>query len=123
MFDCVLPTRNARNGTVFTRDGRVVLRNAVHQGDFGPLDAGCGCSTCRGTTRAYLRHLFLSGEMLGPMLATRHNLHFYADVTREARSAIVRGEFESWRASFVDRFERGDASRVRQNEINQRRTS
>jgi queuine tRNA-ribosyltransferase len=123
MFDCVLPTRNARNGTVFTRDGRVVLRNAVHQGDFGPLDAECGCGTCRRTTRAYLRHLFLSGEMLGPMLATRHNLHFYADVMREARAAIVRGEFASWRASFVERFERGDASRVRQNEQNQRRIS
>jgi queuine tRNA-ribosyltransferase len=123
LFDCVLPTRNARNGTVFTRDGRIVLRNAAHQDDFAPLDPECSCTTCRRHTRAYLRHLFLCGEMLGPMLATRHNLHFYADVMRAARSAIEQGEFASWSRSFVDRFTRGEDSRVRQSEEKQRRTS
>jgi queuine tRNA-ribosyltransferase len=123
MFDCVLPTRNARNGTLFTRDGRLVLRNAAHQGDFSPPDPECSCPVCRTHSRAYLRHLFMVGEMLGPMLATRHNLHFYADVMRDARAAIERGAFEPWRRSFVDRFERGEASRARQGEENQRRTS
>jgi len=123
MFDCVLPTRNARNGTVFTRDGRLVLRNAAHQDEFVPLDAECECWTCRRHTRAYLRHLFMTGEMLGPMLATRHNLHFYADVMRAARGAIERGDFDAWRRGFVDRFERGEASRERHGEENQRRTS
>ncbi|HEU4928652.1 MAG TPA: tRNA guanosine(34) transglycosylase Tgt [Candidatus Krumholzibacteria bacterium] len=108
MLDCVLPTRNARNGTVFTRDGKVVLRNAAYATDLAPLDAECGCIACRNHTRAYLRHLFLSNEMLGPMLATSHNLFFYADTMRAARAAIVRGDFDAWRASFVDRFTRGD---------------
>jgi queuine tRNA-ribosyltransferase len=123
MFDCVLPTRNARNGTVFTRDGRLVLRNSVHQDDFLPVDPECACTACRNHTRAYLRHLFMSGEMLGPMLATRHNLHFYADVMRAARDAIERDEFASWSRSFIDRFARGEFSRARQSEENQRRTS
>jgi queuine tRNA-ribosyltransferase len=123
MFDCVLPTRNGRTGTVFTRDGRLVLKNAAHQDDFTPLDAECQCATCTRHTRAYLRHLFLAGEMLGPMLATRHNLHFYADVMRDARRAIVNGEFASWRAAFVDRYSRGETARVRDHEARQRRIS
>jgi queuine tRNA-ribosyltransferase len=109
MFDCVLPTRNARNGTVFTRDGRVVLRNSVHARALAPLDAECTCDTCRNHSRAYLRHLFMAGEMLGPILATQHNLHFYADTMRAARTAILAGSFDSWKRSFVDRFERGGA--------------
>jgi queuine tRNA-ribosyltransferase len=108
MMDCVLPTRNGRTGTAFTRDGRVVLRNAVHADDLSPLDVECACLACRHHSRAYLRHLFLSGEMLGPMLATAHNLHFYADVMRTARAAVVRGEFDAWRKAFVDRFTHGD---------------
>jgi queuine tRNA-ribosyltransferase len=123
MYDCVLPTRNGRTGTVFTRDGRVVLKNAAHVDDFAPIDAQCACSTCRRHTRAYLRHLFMVGEMLGPMLATQHNLHFFADVMREARSSIVEGKFESWRVAFVDRYARGEAARVRDHVGNQRRTS
>ena len=122
MYDCVLPTRNGRTGTVFTRDGRVVLKNAVHQEDFAPIDPECGCSTCRRHARAYLRHLFLAGEMLRPMLATQHNLYFYADVMREARRSIVEGRFESWRNEFVDRYSRGEAARVRDEVGNQRRT-
>ena len=123
MFDCVLPTRNGRTGTVFTRDGRVVLKNAANQEDFTPLDAECTCSTCRRHTRAYLRHLFMVGEMLGPMLATQHNLHFFADVMREARRAIVSGTFASWRAAFVERYERGESARARDHEDRQRRIS
>jgi queuine tRNA-ribosyltransferase len=123
MFDCVLPTRNGRTGTVFTRDGRVVLKNAAHQEDFTPLDQACACSTCRRHTRAYLRHLFMVGEMLGPMLATQHNLHFFADVMREARRAILDGTFATWRAAFVERYERGESARARDHEDRQRRIS
>jgi queuine tRNA-ribosyltransferase len=123
MYDCVLPTRNGRTGTVFTRDGRVVLKNAVHIDDFTPLDAECACSTCRRHTRAYLRHLFMAEEMLGPMLATQHNLYFFADVMREARAAIVNGTFASWRAAFVDRYMRGESARAREHENKQRRIS
>ena len=123
MYDCVLPTRNGRTGTVFTRDGRVVLKNATHLEDFAPLDAECGCMACRRHTRAYLRHLFMVGEMLGPMLATQHNLYFFADVMREARAAIVNGTFASWRAAFVDRYTRGESARAREHENKQRRTS
>lgn len=123
MFDCVLPTRNGRTGTVFTRDGRVVLKNAVHAQDFTPLDAECNCTTCRRHTRAYLRHLFLAGEMLGPMLATQHNLHFFQDVMREARVAIVEDRFAAWRAAFADRYERGETARARDHEDRQRRIS
>jgi queuine tRNA-ribosyltransferase len=104
MFDCVLPTRNARNGTVFTREGKLVLRNAVYANDFGPLDEACACGTCRRFSRAYLRHLFLAGEILGPVLATQHSLHFYCETMREARAAIVRGDFASWRRAFAERY-------------------
>jgi queuine tRNA-ribosyltransferase len=104
MFDCVLPTRNARNGTVFTRDGKLVLRNAVHADDFRPIDEACACGTCRRFSRAYLRHLFLAGEILGPVLATQHSLHFYCETMREARAAIVRDEFASWRRAFAERY-------------------
>ncbi|HXV14080.1 MAG TPA: tRNA guanosine(34) transglycosylase Tgt [Candidatus Krumholzibacteria bacterium] len=117
MMDCVLPTRNARNGTVFTRDGKVVLRNAAYAEDLAPLDSECACVACRNHSRAYLRHLFLSGEMLGPMLASSHNLFFYADTMRAARGAIVRGEFDAWRSAFVDRFTRGDREAAQRAEV------
>jgi len=109
MFDCVLPTRNARNGTVFTRDGKLVLKNAVHATALVPLDDECECPACRKYTRAYLRHLVVAGEMLGPMLATVHNLHFYADVMRAARDAIMNGRFDAWRSAFTNRFSRAGA--------------
>jgi queuine tRNA-ribosyltransferase len=104
MFDCVMPTRNARNGTVFTHDGRVVLRNARYAADEGPLEAGCGCETCATFSRGYLRHLFVAGEILGPVLATQHNLYFYCEIMREMRAAICDGSFEQWRDSFVSRY-------------------
>lgn len=104
MFDCVLPTRNARNGTVFTRHGKLVLRNAGYARDFNPIDSECTCATCRNFTRAYLRHLFLAGEILGPVLATEHSLHFYCQLMHEMRTAIEADTFASWRQEFVDGF-------------------
>ncbi|MCH7548079.1 MAG: tRNA guanosine(34) transglycosylase Tgt, partial [Candidatus Krumholzibacteriota bacterium] len=108
MFDCVLPTRNARNGTIFTRDGRMVLRNATYTRDMRAIDEECACMTCRNFTRSYLRHLFATGEILGPVLATHHSLFFYCDTMREMRSAIQRGDFESWRSDFVERYTAND---------------
>jgi queuine tRNA-ribosyltransferase len=96
LFDCVLPTRNGRNGTCFTRTGRVNLRLARHAKEDRPLDASCECYVCRRFSLAYLRHLFVAGEMLGPQLASHHNLHFYIDLMRQARERIGEGNFASW---------------------------
>jgi len=100
MFDCVMPTRVARNGTVFTSGGRVVLKNAVNKDDFGPLDPECSCPVCRKYSRAYLRHLFMSGEILGPRLATYHNLFFYLHLLSDIRQSISSGNFSEWRRNF-----------------------
>jgi queuine tRNA-ribosyltransferase len=107
MFDCVMPTRNARNGTVFTRKGRIVLKNASHATDAAPIDDLCGCYTCRNFSRAYLRHLFNAGEMLGPVLATYHSLYYYGELMREMRAAIERGDFSRWRGAFAERYQSG----------------
>lgn len=88
MFDCVLPTRNARNGCLFTSQGRIVIKNAVYAEDDGPLDPQCSCPTCRRFSRAYLRHLFLAGEHLSAVYNTVHNLTFYLDMMRKIRDAI-----------------------------------
>ncbi len=96
MFDCVLPTRNARNGCLFTSQGRVVIKNAVYAEDQGPLDPECGCRTCRRYSRAYLRHLFLSGEHLSAVFNTVHNLTFYLDTMRKIREAISLDSFSKW---------------------------
>jgi queuine tRNA-ribosyltransferase len=108
MFDCVLPTRNARNGTVFTRKGKMVLKNAAFTEDFEPIDDECGCDTCRHYSRAYLRHLFAVGEILGPVLATHHSLYFYCDLMRRMREAIEADRFESWRAEFAELYTSGE---------------
>ena len=100
MFDCVIPTRNARNSTLFTRRGKVRMRNAAHAEDPSPLDPDCGCPTCRHYHRAYLRHLFRTDEILGVRLATYHNLHFYLELMRGMRAAIVEGGFGDWREEF-----------------------
>jgi queuine tRNA-ribosyltransferase len=101
MFDCVMPTRNARNGHLFTRFGDLKIRNARHKEDESPLDETCRCHTCAGGfSRAYLHHLDRCGEMLGPMLATIHNLHFYVNLMREVREALDEGRFDSWRIQF-----------------------
>jgi queuine tRNA-ribosyltransferase len=107
MFDCVMPTRNARNGTVFTRRGRLVLKNAAYARDFSPIDEECECHTCRNFSRAYLRHLFMAGEMLGPTLATYHSLYFYHELMRGMREAILGGRFSDWRQDFIRRYESG----------------
>jgi len=91
MMDCVLPTRNARNGWLFTRDGDIRIRNARHRDDLAPLDPRCACYTCRHFTRAYLYHLQKSNEILGARLNTLHNLHYYQDLMRELRAAIEEG--------------------------------
>jgi queuine tRNA-ribosyltransferase len=96
LFDCVLPTRNARNGQALTWSGRVNLRQARHRDDTAPLDARCTCPTCRTHPRAYLRHLFKAGEMLGPRLVTLHNLWFYGALMAEARSAIHQARYTPW---------------------------
>ena len=107
MFDCVIPTRNARNSTLFTRRGRVRMRNAGHAGDPSPLDPECGCPTCRHYHRAYLRHLFQTDEILGVRLATYHNLHFYLELMRGMRAAIVEGTFAGWREEFRSTYQDG----------------
>jgi queuine tRNA-ribosyltransferase len=107
MFDCVLPTRNARNGTVFTRTGKLVVKNASYARDSRPLDESCGCYTCRNFSRAYLRHLFQAGEILGPRLGTLHSVYFFLDLMREAREAIVAGEFYSWKSTFLEGYRSG----------------
>ncbi len=103
MFDCVMPTRNARNGHLFTHAGVVRIRNAVHERDTGPLDEGCSCYTCRNYSRAYLRHLFRCNEILGARLNTIHNLAYYQDLMRDIRTAIAHGAFEAFRADFYAR--------------------
>ena len=114
MFDCVMPTRNARNGTLFTRYGDLKIRNARHKLDNQPLDATCTCYACAGTSavawaaggrdgfsRAYLHHLDRCGEMLGPMLASVHNLHYYLNLMREVREALDAGSFGAFRQRFA----------------------
>ena len=101
MFDCVIPTRNARNGTAFTPRGRLRLRNASLAADFSPLDPDCQCRTCRRYTRAYLRHLFQTNEILGLHLATYHNVHFFLKLMRDMRQAIIDGSFADWQAEFL----------------------
>ena len=100
LFDCVMPTRNARNGHLFTRFGDLKIRNARHKSDEGPIDATCSCYTCQNFSRAYLHHLDRCGEMLGPMLASVHNLHFYLDLMRQARAALEAGRFPAFAAAF-----------------------
>ena len=100
MFDCVMPTRNARNGHLFTRFGDLKIRNARHRTDERPLDETCGCHTCQNFSRAYLHHLDRCGEMLGPMLTSIHNLHYYLNLMQEVRDALDAGRFEAFRAQF-----------------------
>ncbi len=105
MFDCVLATRIARNGTVFTADGRLVVRNARYARDFGPLEEGCDCYACRHYSRAYIRHLFKAEEMLGPHLASIHNLRFLLRLMERIRAAIAEDRLDALRADFYDRYD------------------
>jgi queuine tRNA-ribosyltransferase len=103
MFDCVMPTRNARNGHLFTHDGVVRIRNAAHERDTRPPDGDCDCYTCRHYSRAYLRHLFRCNEILGARLNTIHNLYYYQALMRDIRGAIEGAAFESFRDDFYTR--------------------
>ena len=107
MFDCVMPTRNARNGHLFTRFGDLRLRNARYKTDEAPVDPTCACPTCTGFSRAYLHHLDRCNEMLGPMLASVHNLHYYVNLMREAREALDAGAFAAFAAKFAEDRRRG----------------
>ncbi|MDH4050958.1 MAG: tRNA guanosine(34) transglycosylase Tgt [Rubrivivax sp.] len=100
LFDCVMPTRNARNGHLFTRFGDLKIRNARHKADPAPLDDTCGCHTCRHFSRAYLHHLERCGEMLAPMLASIHNLHYYLNLMAEVRQSLDERRFEAFRLQF-----------------------
>jgi queuine tRNA-ribosyltransferase len=101
MFDCVLPTRNARNGQLFTSEGRITIKNAKYAEDDRPLDPACECYTCRHHSRAYLRHLYMAGEMGAAALNTLHNLSFYLDSMRRIRDAIAFRTFDSFRLEFL----------------------
>ncbi|MBU6153444.1 MAG: tRNA guanosine(34) transglycosylase Tgt [Bdellovibrionales bacterium] len=105
MFDCVMPTRNARNGQLFTSRGRVNIKNAKYMDDGGPLDPDCSCETCLNYSKAYLRHLFVAGEMLSARLNTIHNLHFYLNLMRQMREAIRENRFEAWAQNFYSQFQ------------------
>jgi queuine tRNA-ribosyltransferase len=107
LFDCVMPTRNARNGHLFTRFGDLRLRNARYKTDERPIDETCGCAACARFSRAYLHNLDRCGEMLGPMLASIHNLHYYVALMRQAREALDAGRFDAWRGEFASDRARG----------------
>jgi queuine tRNA-ribosyltransferase len=107
MFDCVMPTRNARNGHLFTRFGDLKIKNATHKADPRPLDESCACHACRNFSRAYLHHLFRSGEILGSILNTCHNLFYYQQLMREMREAIETNTFDAFRQRFYEDRARG----------------
>ena len=108
MFDCVMPTRNARNGTLFTGSGRISIKRTEFKSDAGPLDPDCSCYTCRNYSRAYLRHLFLAKEILAMRLNTLHNVHFYLDFFKKMRAAISGKTFASFKKNWEDVFSRDE---------------
>ncbi len=108
IFDCVMPTRNARNGTLFTIRGKINIKNLKHQKSLIPIDEECSCYTCKNYTRAYLRHLHCSGEMLGAQLNTIHNLHFYINLMRQMREAISEKRFDEFRTTFYKKKEQSE---------------
>ena len=109
IFDCVMPSRNARNGTLFTSEGKIHIKNAKFVEDSRPLDPKCSCYTCRNFTRSYLRHLYQAGEILSSRLLTIHNLHFYINLMRQMREAIQEGRFQQFRTLFHDSYAKNKA--------------
>jgi queuine tRNA-ribosyltransferase len=107
MFDCVMPTRNARNGTIFTRYGKMTIKAAIYAEDFRPIDPECGCPACRNYTRAYIRHLLSVGEILGARLTTAHNLYFYIHLIQEIRQAIKAKNYAIFRQQTLKNLTRG----------------
>jgi len=110
MFDCVMPTRNARNGSLFTSTGKVAIKNARYATDSGPLDAECGCLTCRTVSRAYLRHLYVGGEIAGLVYNTIHNVSFYLDLMAKVRQSIASNSFAAFREAFLLQLTRENGS-------------
>ncbi|HYO79691.1 MAG TPA: tRNA guanosine(34) transglycosylase Tgt [Thermoanaerobaculia bacterium] len=110
MFDCVMPTRNARNGTLFTSQGKVSIKTAKFAADDRPLDPNCSCVTCTTVSRAYLRHLYVNDEIAASVYNTIHNLSFYLDLMRSIRQAIASNSFDSFREAFLSRVARGEAA-------------
>ena len=108
MFDCVLPTRNARNGAYFTHDGQLSIKQERFKHDFRPVDSECNCKVCRTYSRAYLRHLFKEQEILSSMLASYHNLAFLHQMMKEIRTAITENRFEQYKKDFLDRYKKGE---------------
>jgi queuine tRNA-ribosyltransferase len=108
MFDCVLPTRNARNGQVFSQQGTLNISNAKYRYDTDPLEPGCDCYTCRNYSRAYLRHLYMARELLAYRLNTLHNVYFFLNLMKQVREAIIKDEFESFRKGFYRNRKNGD---------------
>lgn len=110
MFDCVIPTRNGRNATVFTWQGRLVIKGQAFERDWQPIDAHCGCYACRNFSRAYIRHLFKAGEILGLRLATIHNLYFYLELVKEIRKSILDDSFLKWKKHFFEHYQITDTN-------------
>ena len=108
MFDCVMPTRNARNGALFTQSGRISIKNSRYKTDMLPLDPVCECYTCQNFSRAYLRHLFISGEISSSILNSIHNLHFYLDFMKQIRYSINSGKFKDFKISFLQKYNKGE---------------
>lgn len=104
MFDCVIPTREGRNGALYTPYGRVNINNARFREDESPIDETCGCYACRTFSRAYLRHLYQAGEILGPRMGTLHNVHFFVHLLKTMRSAIIEGRFVEWKTRFLTQY-------------------
>jgi len=104
MMDCVLPTRNARNGSVYTRDGKINIKNSQYKHDFSPLDAACSCYACQNHTKAYMHHLYRQNEILGLRLNSIHNIHFFVQLVREARAAIMEERFPEFYRDFFNRY-------------------
>lgn len=104
MFDCVLPTRVARNGTAYTRSGTVNLKNAGNRMELGPIEEGCRCYACQRFSRAYIRHLIKTEEILGLRLVSLHNLHFYLNLMKQIREAIRDGTFSKWSKEFLETY-------------------
>ncbi|MCK5052240.1 MAG: tRNA guanosine(34) transglycosylase Tgt [Candidatus Cloacimonetes bacterium] len=106
MFDCVMPTRNARKGTIFTWNGKMIIKSARYTEDFLPIDENCECYTCRNFSRAYIRHLFNVNELLGMRLASIHSLHFYLDLVTKARKAILNGNYAAFKSEYAQKLDK-----------------
>lgn len=104
MFDCVMPSRSGRTAQAFTSTGVLNLRNACHMDDLSPLDADCSCPACQNYSRGYLHHLFRAGEILGAMLLTQHNIHFYQNLMKQIRTAIEENRYQQFHDDFMNRY-------------------